>query len=77
MNKFEKKIHSWFISLLTAGLVYLFIDNFIFELELWHFIIIEICAGIGEIFSTFAKATIGIETGTKLDNLNDVNEVDE
>ncbi len=65
------KVHSWAIATLTVFLVWLIVDNLIFEIALWKFIIIEICAGIGEIFSTLAKASMGIKTGTKLDNLNE------
>jgi hypothetical protein len=67
----QEKVHSWAIATLTVFLVWLVVNNFIFEIPLWQFIIIEICAGIGEIFSTLAKASMGIKTNTKLDKLNE------
>lgn len=71
MSKYAEKLHSFLISFLTACIVWLVINLFIFELSFIHFIIIEILAGIGEIFSTFAKAKVGIKTNTELDKLNE------
>ena len=70
-NKYTDKAHSFAISFLTVCVVWLIINNFIFHIAFWKFIIIEICAGIGEIFSTLAKAKMGLKTGTSLDKLNE------
>ena len=71
MKKYEAKLHSFLISFLTACIVWLIIDNLIFRLSFVHFIIIEILAGFGEIFSTFMKSLVGIKTDTELDKLNE------
>ena len=71
MKKYEEKVHSFLISFLTACIVWFIINQFIFEIPFWQFIIIEIFAGIGEIFSTLAKARVGIKTNTDLDNLDE------
>jgi len=71
MKKYNEKVHSFLISFLIACIVWFIINKFIFEISFWQFMIIEVFAGIGEIFATLAKATVGIKTNTDLDNLDE------
>lgn len=71
MSKYSEKFHSFLISFLTSCIVWVIINLFIFEIKFIHWIIIEILAGIGEIFSTLAKAKVGLKTNTDLDKLNE------
>ncbi len=56
----NKSVHRILISISMSVILWGLINAFLVKISIWHFIIIEICIGIGEIFSTFIKGELGI-----------------
>jgi hypothetical protein len=65
MTKTSKRMHSFLMSVCFSILVWLIISKFLFTIELWQFIIIEIAIAIGQLFSTFVKEKVGIKEPEK------------
>jgi hypothetical protein len=55
MTKAEKKIHSFAISFLLTMVLWVIVTQFIIPIEFHKFILIEILAAFGNIFSIFIK----------------------
>ena len=55
MKQAEKKIHSFAISFLLTMFLWLIVTQFIIAIEFHEFILIEILAAFGNIFSIFIK----------------------
>jgi len=60
-----QRLHKFFISILLSFIVWSLVNYLVVEISLFHFIIIEICIGIGELFSTFIKEQTGLEIPKK------------
>jgi hypothetical protein len=60
-----QRLHKFIISILLSFIVWSLVNHLVVEISLLHFIIIEICIGIGELFSTFIKEQTGLETPKK------------
>mgnify|MGYP003629915382 CR=1 FL=1 len=55
MKQAEKKIHSFAISFLLTMVLWVIVTQFIIAIEFHEFILIEILAAFGNIFSIFIK----------------------
>ena len=60
-----KRVHKFVISVMLSFIVWSLINFLVVEISLGHFIIIEICIGIGELFSTFIKEKTGLKDPDK------------
>jgi len=60
-----QRVHKFVISILLSFIVWSLVNYLVVEISLWHFIIIEVFIGIGELFSTFIKEQTGLETPKK------------
>lgn len=65
MTKSSRRLHSLLLSVTFSILVWIIVSKYLFPIKLWQFIIIEIVLAIGEVFSTFVKAKLGVITEVK------------
>jgi hypothetical protein len=64
LSKTERRVHGFIISCLLSLVVWIIINYSLVKISLFHYIIIEISIGIGELFSIFIKEKIGINRPT-------------
>ena len=60
MNKYEKGLHKFVITIMMSVLVWFILQKFFINITLIEFIYIEIAIGIGQFFSIFIKKKAGL-----------------